>query len=633
MKSTISRYFISVFAALAILAAAMPFHAAPATTPAVDREAAEASFLEAYDHYINNRMWSSIRKFNESLEHNVYFVDAYFMRSLAYRRLGRLPDAISEMRYYLEVRQDDPRASTILDSMVQEWESIKRSSAPDGVAPHFYFTSHTMQTLFDVKPTTKLALRGLQGLGKITSDSSGVIICDTYGDAIWRFDTSGIKPPLEIEAARPVVMLPISPSRALLIQKSGDISSVVYDVEVGSADIELLGNVAANASDAEMIDSTMMAVADRTDQSVRFCGLPSTGETAEWRPDDSEETAKLFEPVALAAYGPFLAVADRGNQRVLIIDSYTLKERQRFDVPTPRDLRWGMDGSIYILSEDGTLYAKDAFVNSAALRTITSGMVDAWCFDMTDQGPLICSITGRTWWSSHINPGRDETIGAMSLISPWLEYRLDAENLMVRAAASSVYHSFIQNKTPNTLAIWRGEQRPSSVIEVVPANRNSIRFYSPSPGTEPNARLAHAASVRDIIADIEKMSLRGEEIPKVIVVDTRIAPSEEETPLLLAFLLHQGVRLDLWALSRPASESMAHLSRVTLGRTYFNRTLDVVPANTSYEWILSIPLPPDTYTFGYPSESTLSIYADIDFVRFIDWLPIWPSLLKGMNDR
>ncbi len=608
-------------------------HAAPLPPPPVDRAAAEAAFLLAYDHFIHNRVWDSIDELNKAQEHNVYFVDAYYMRALAYRRLGRYPEAIAEMAYYLEVRQDDPRATIILDTMREEWAIIQRVLKPDLIHTHYFFSTDTLHSILGVPIPSVLSLRGMQGLGKMSSAGGRLFLCDTYGDKLWGFALNRTAGPVAFDVERPVICLPVAPRQALLFQKDGGVNNVTFDYTQRSADIEPLGKLGdtdVNVADAAFVDSTLLAIADRTGQAVRFYGFPSLGETAEWRPEDFVTSEKLFEPVSLATYGPFIAIADRTNERVYIVDTYTLTERQRFDVPLPRDVEWGIEGDLYVLSENGTLYSKLVFSpNPQNPATVAENMKDAWCMSWTNQGPMLCDITGRTWWSSSINPGNQETIGAMALYAPWVEDGPDAEMLMIRVVASSFFQDFIQNKIPDTQAIWRNELRPSRVFDIAPTNGGAIRFYSLSPGdARTDAKVTQASTLADVMADLARASRFGDEIPKVLVLDTRIAASDDELSLFLAFLMQQGIRLDLWCIARPASPLLTHLSKITLGNTYYARTLDIVRSNNSYEWVLSIPLPPDTHTFGYPSESTLSIYATIDVIRFMDWVPIWPSLLK-----
>jgi hypothetical protein len=89
----------------------------------------------------------------------------------------------------------------------------------------------------------------------------------------------------------------------------------------------------------------------------------------------------------------------------------------------------------------------------------------------------------------------------------------------------------------------------------------------------------------------------------------------------------------MWAVERPASPLLCQISRLTSGRTYYTRAILDVPMNDSVEWILGVPLPPDVDTFGYPSDTTLSLFSEIDTIRFIDWVPVWPSLIRDENEK
>ncbi|MDR3332492.1 MAG: hypothetical protein LBT08_07675, partial [Synergistaceae bacterium] len=533
------------------------------------------------------------------------------------------------MAAYLEVRADDHRGGIILDAMREEWEIINRTLNPKEIEVMLSFRHHTLNTLFGIPLTSPVSYGGMLGMGKLTVSGGNVLVCDTYGDKLWVFARNGERQVLSGEAARPVVAVPFAPADALLFLKSGDLLRIKIDAVSGTIGSTLEGSIAANVADAAVVDSTLMAVADRTGQSVRFYGIPSLGETAEWRPDDSDDTEKLFEPVALATWGPFLAIADRGNGRVYILDSYTLSVQNRFEIDLPRDLDWGNNGELYVLSENGTLYMRfPAGGASTDLKVVARGMKEAWSFAWSGMGPVVADVAGKSWWSSSVSPGNRNTLGAIALHDPWIEDRNGAETLMLRGAASSLYHNFIQNKAPDTSVVWRSEVRPSRVIEVGASNKGSALFYSPSSGVSTSTReITQANSLDDVMNDIAARSRAGGDMPKVVVLDTRISVPDESLAVFLSFLIHQGVRLDLWAIGRPAPAPLESVSKITLGYTYYSRVLETVPFNNSIEWILSLPLPPETSTFGYPSEATLTVLSNIDMIRFTDWLPIWPSLL------
>ncbi|MDR1471549.1 MAG: hypothetical protein LBS75_03410 [Synergistaceae bacterium] len=618
-----------VLCALLVLSAQLGVsEAAGAGLPEVDREAAERSFLKAYDYFIQNRLWDSLDNLRDALEHNVYFVDAYYMRALAQRRLGRYTDAMKSMSEYLEVRRDDFRGRMILDTMKLEWDILNRTLEPEGMDAGLAFFSHNLNSFLNVPVYAPVSSRGMQGIGKIGSSGSLLFVCDTFGDKVWIFNRSQKRAPAGVPAYRPVAVVPMNAYESLLFQKDGGVLRLRVSGELEDASLEPVGSVRADAADAAFIDSTYFAVADRIGGRVRFYGMPSMGETAVWHPADAG--GKLFEPVATASYGPLLAVADRGNERVYVLDSYTLSVLDRIDVEMPRDLEWGNQGELYIVSENGTLYSHfPSGIASPDLKPVSAGMKDAWSMTWTGKGPVVSSVSGRSWWVSRLNPGHKEALGAITLHDPWIETVDGTEMLMLRGAASSTFHDFIRDRTPNTQVVWRGEVRPSRVTEISSGNDGVTRFYSPTTGmTSLGDRIARASSINDVMADIAGMSRVGEPMPKVIVLDTRVTGSDGQLSLFMAFLLQQGIRLDLWAIGRPAPRMLCRISRITLGNTYYSRALEVVPFNDSIEWVLSVPLPPDVDTYGYPSDTTLTLFSTVDIIRFTDWLPIWPPLIN-----
>jgi hypothetical protein len=621
--------FAVVIAVLVSVTAAPSSEAATPAPPQVDREASEAAFIRAYDHFLQNRLWNALDELHESIRQNVYFVDAYYMRSLVLRRLGRYTDAIAAMSEYLEVRKDDHRGGIILGTMTAEWDLIRRTLNSGDVPPGLSFDAQTFSSFLKIPLYDPVSLGGMYGIGKLASSGDYIFLCDTFGDKLWIFDrAAGVA--MNVASNRPAVLMPLMPVESLLFSEDGSLKRIKLDPTSRGVVAEDEGAIGGGVADAALIDSTFFAVADRRGSAVRFYGLPSLEATVMWRPPDAASTEKMFEPVAVSTYGSLLSVADRGNGRVYVIDSYTLSVLDEFDVPSPRDLEWGVAGELYILSEEWTLYSRHPIgAVSQDVTSVSEKFPDAWSMTWDDGGPLITNVSGRMWWSGAINPGRSEAFGAVALHNPWIEEQDGTETLLLRGAASSVFHDFIRNKTPMTQVVWRGEVRPSRIIEVGASNEGAARFYSPTGGiTLTGERIVTAGAIADVMQDIAEVSRSGGHIPRVIVLDTRISGTEEQMALFLAFLLQQGVRLDLWSIARPASPMLCHISRITLGSVYYTWALGNVPLNDTLEWVLSVPLPPDVVTFGYPSDATLSLFSDIDVIRFTDWVPIWPSLIR-----
>jgi hypothetical protein len=625
-----AKLLVAAIVSVLLFADAPRAYAAEVSPPRVDREAAEEAFLKGYEFFLANRLWNGLDSVRQAQEENIYFVDAYFLKSLIMRRLGRYPEAIAAMSSYIEVRRDDFRGEMILESMTREWDVIGKALGPNGAGVNLFFRGDTINSFLGVPKTNLVSFTGMLGLGKLSAHGSEVLLCDTMGDKLWVFSRDGKHPAMSREFDNPAAAIPTSPSAAVIVLKSGDVLDLKIDIKSRTISPKPIGKVDANVSDAVMIDSALMAVADRTGQAVRFYSTPSIENIAVWRPDDSEVTDKLFEPVALAAFGPFLAVADRGNDRVFVLDAFTLSVLDSFDVDLPRDLEWGLQGELFILSENGSLYSKSPLTAvSADVETVAANMKNAWSIAWSSTGPIMTDIVGRWWWSGRIAPGGTGAFGAVGLRDPWIAERDGTETLILRGTVSSIFHDFIDGRIPDTNVVWRNEVRPSRVIQTATIDGGEARFYAATrPEGSLSLEVAEAGTLNDVMDDIARISMSGGEIPKVLILDTRIEANDDELGVFLGFLLHQGIRLDLWVLNRPPSALMNRISRLTRGGSYFTSEPGVVPMNENIEWILSLPLPNDTSTFGYPSEITLSLFSNIDVVTFTDWLPIWPSLME-----
>jgi hypothetical protein len=608
--------------------------AADVTLPAVDREASEMAFLKAYEHLLDNRLWDCLDSLDDTLRLNTYFVDAYYVRSLALRKMGRYADAIRAMSSYLEVRYDDYRARIILDSMKNQHWLLRGALHPVDFMGGIYFDRKQASAFFNVPLYDKLSYSGMKGLGKISSAGDIIFVCDTLGGSVWFSDRSGKARMGRIDIPEPVAVVPLAPSEALLFQKSGDVGRLSIDSKSWSVAHETIGSTGqgSNISDADIIDSAFIAVTDRTGQALKFYSLPSLDLTASWRPPDYGDSPKVFEPVAVAVRGPFVAIADRGNGKVYVLDSYTLAVQDSFDAGLPRDLAWGSQGDLFVVSETGQLYRRFPVAPSdIAPEVAAEGMDDAWCIAWTGNGPVVSDVSGRMWQDGGIRPKASSAFGALSLYGPWID-ESDGDGvrkLMLRASLSSVFQRFIKGRAPDVQVVWRGESRPSIVKTVSAERSGAVFYYSPNPADNiVNEDVRQAFTVQDILADIAAASRSGEALPKALVLDTRISGTDSELEALFALALQNGIRFDLWALKRPATTLMTRISQATLGQTYYSERLDNVPSGNGTELMLSVPLPPDATTYGYPSDATLSVFSTIDVIHFSDWIPVWPSMLR-----
>ena len=261
--------------------------------PAVDREASEAAFFSAYDHFLQNRLWNALDYLSEAISQNVYIVDVYYMRSLVQRRLGLYADAIDSMSQYMEVRRDDYRAGIILDVMRSERDMIKSLLAPEGEPSALSFSSHTINSLLSLPVRDPLSLRGAAGLGKISSSGDNIFVCDTLGGAVWIFDRLGSRRPASVALERPAAAMPISQDIVFVFLEDGSVYKMTVDASLDPT-LDEEPSLDANIADAVCVDSTFFALADRRGGNLRFLELPAMRETLKWSPPNEESDGKLF---------------------------------------------------------------------------------------------------------------------------------------------------------------------------------------------------------------------------------------------------------------------------------------------------------------------------------------------------
>jgi hypothetical protein len=167
-----------------------------------------------------------------------------------------------------------------------------------------------------------------------------------------------------------------------------------------------------------------------------------------------------------------------------VLDSFTLAVQDAFDVELPRDVEWGSQGELFILSETGRLYRRYPVVLSDTdPDLVASGLDNSWSMTWARGGPIISDISARMWWDSRVTPRSGGAFGTLTLHSPWIDDKSqeDTQNLTLRCSASSVFQYFIHDKTPDTQVVWRDETRPSRVLEVSAESSGSTFYYSPNP--------------------------------------------------------------------------------------------------------------------------------------------------------
>ena len=142
-----------------------------------------------------------------------------------------------------------------------------------------------------------------------------------------------------------------------------------------------------------MLSENFFAVSDPADRNIAFYTLTPAGLNVRiWEPP-LEIGDLLFEPVAIEGYADWLAIADRANDRIYILNAVS---REFFYIPgvsKPRDLIWSSFGDLFILTEDGEVfdYSIDFGTRNYANKhsgALFTGMNNIWSFFHSAYGDI-----------------------------------------------------------------------------------------------------------------------------------------------------------------------------------------------------------------------------------------------------
>lgn len=222
---------------------------------------------------------------------------------------------------------------------------------------------------------------GVVGLGKTESLSDGVVICDSLGNSVLVFDANGdlLK---RIQAEHPLRRcrsIPILYTFCAKTERSSTSTKTAPNPGTKSPVLFRRGSSRQQTHDCRQ---------------HRF----KTNRRNRSRKNDGslflkpKETNVPFEPVSLSLYGRWLAVGDRNNGSISVVDTSTdYQLLASLNYPKVRDLCWSSWGELFALSEEGEL-SKISFapLEKALIRTdIESGLRDAWALSEV-KNSLLC---------------------------------------------------------------------------------------------------------------------------------------------------------------------------------------------------------------------------------------------------
>lgn len=599
-----------------------------AELPRAQLDESERHFTKGYMHFLKREYWDTLNELDRALKVNTYLVDYYLLKGLTMSRLGDIGAAREALAYYLEVRPLDTSAPRILTRAVDVQRELRRILSPSHLSSRWSLFRPDLQNEFQLGYFRPFNVRGA---GKADAFNSFFCLPDTLGDRFYFRGKSAGKV-VSFPLKRPVATLAMGDGTFYVAAADGNVYS--FDVSTDTISPDLRGTLDCTVADAVLLSAGECAVADPVRRETVFCSLELSGEKGAWSPP-SVEGDMLFEPVALAAYGPWLAVADRGNERIFFLNVANRQDFFSVDVPRPRDLCWSAMGELFVISEEGSLYRmnvdfRDRWAEAPVL--LESGLTDGWTLFRSDADDMYClDIGASALWKAVPVPDAATSSGFLSISLPMIVTEKDRESFVMEASLMSPFVTYSHMSDPVVYTVWNNKMIPSTAMWRDDRGRKTDLFVFHRPisvgAVNPALKNMVAENGTDVQIVLPSIWTTYRETLTNVVLDSSVSFSGDELDILTLFCLNNGLELDIWGRSVPTVEMM-RAAALTGGKVLYSLagTPDLNPPRNRMQ--IRIPLPQDLASSGYTDRSMLTTYLDIGLMQTRDWIPLWPDLLE-----
>ncbi|MDR2528677.1 MAG: hypothetical protein LBD04_06640 [Synergistaceae bacterium] len=598
--------------------------------PRAQLDESERHFTEAYMRFLNRDYWGASSYLDRALKANTYLVDYYLMKGLAMDRTGDYVSGREALVYYLEVRPLDITAPRILSHAIAQQRDLRRLLGTSALSVRWQISPLDLQMELGMGTFRPFSV---VGMGKAKAWGSVLCVADTLGNKVaYVKKSSGKASDFVLDA--PIAPLPLGDGTFYAVTVSGDVYAFdALSNAPASPDLKGTLDVAGVVADAAALSGGELVVADPVARQMAFYSLTTSANTGVWAPPE-EEGAMLFEPVALAAYGPWLAVADRGNGKIFFLNGANRRDFFSVNMPRPRDVAWSPIGELFVINEDGNLYRIPADFRDRKTGTpdlMESGLAEGWTLFAAPGGDLYCmDISASRLWKAVPVPDVDISSGFLSLSHPKVEREENKESFVLEAILSSPFVTYAKKTVPVVYSVWNNRSISSAAAWLdEPKKAEVLVFHRPaSPGmVYPALQNRVAENGTDIQLALPALWSTQRTSLTNIVVDSSIIFSPDELDALTLFCLNNGLELDVWARSIPSVE-LTRASALTGGKTLLSMTNapDLNPPRNKMQ--VRIPLPQELSSSGYPSRSMLTVFLDVGMMHTKDWIPLWPDLLE-----
>jgi hypothetical protein len=621
----------TVLAGIAILVCVIGA-ASAADLPRAQLDESERYFTEAYARFLNRDYWGTSDYLDRALKANTYLVDYYLMKGLTMNRTGDYGSGREALSYYLEVRPMDFTAPRILSYAIAQQRELRRVLGTAALSTRWQISRPDLQNEFGLGTFRSLSVRGM---GKVDAWGPALCIADTLGDRVdfhksFMQGTQKTQRTQSISVESPAATLSMGDNSFYIVTASGDAYSFVGEETLS---LDFRGSFDNRVADATLLSASEFAIADPVARETAFYSLSAFSKTGSWSPPE-DESGFLFEPVAVAAYGSWLAVADRGGGRVFFLDAVNGRDFFSVEIPRPRDVAWSTMGELFVINEDGDLFRvlvdfRDRRTDSADL--LERGVENGWTLFPSPAGDLYClDISASKLWKAVSIPDVNASLGFLSVARPRVTREENKESFVLEADLMSPFLTYSKIATPVVHAVWNNKTIPSFAAWREATRKAEILvFHRPAPpGTvHPGLDAMAVEDGTDIQIALPSLWSTQRRTLTNVVVDSSVVFSQDELDALTLFCLNNGVALDVWARSIPRVE-MVRAASLSGGKIFFSlvNTPDLTPPPSKMQ--IYVPLPQELSSSGYPSRSMLTVYLDVGLMHTKDWVPLWPDMLE-----
>lgn len=571
------------------------------------RQEAEKYFFDAYLSYVHSDYWKSCIALDKALNLNTYMVDYYFLKGLNLQRMGLLEEAKRSFRYYLEVRPQDQVAHRLVEDITNETKYLETYLNGKHEENQWIITSQNIKESFNL-PVFEIL--NIKGLGKTISFNNTILLTDQIGNTLSIVNVSnGTKESVSLD--EPVTSLFATPNSFLVFSRKGEIDQITRNNN--EIKVNKVYQLSHMISDATWISEREIAITDASNRQIIFLSYPDFKIRKTWQPS----LEGLFEPVAIDVYGQFLAIADRNNERIIIYNTET-GENTCFSSRQPRDIQWGIDGSLFVISDEGQLSNNIIDFNRLDLSQATECGIfpGAWTlFRMRDKIGIL-DVAGYSYWETYPVPLVSAASGFFSVSHPDVLQSDDSTVLTLQGTFLTPFTSYVKNNVFVASAIWNEQTLKPVVSYPLPVEYDNIAMIEAPLEQDLDQKL-------NLIWNDKKPFLRH------IVVSNAFTLSKEDALTLTSFCIHNGVTLSFFISDKNATLWMERAASLTGGIVAPSLELaqSFEPQNDFLQ--LSLVLPQSPEISGYPDQSMLALYMDVGLLQTRDWLPLCPNLIQN----